>query len=85
MRCRGAAFVDSPSRVSARAPSWLAGVAACALSGAHAASVDSGTLNAEPARLAPQSVLLDLAAAGTRLVAVGDRGIVVLSDNHKQT
>ncbi|MBV8306053.1 MAG: glycosyl hydrolase, partial [Gammaproteobacteria bacterium] len=36
---------------------------------------------AEPARLAAQSLLIALAAAGPRLVAVGDRGVVVLSDD----
>jgi photosystem II stability/assembly factor-like uncharacterized protein len=36
---------------------------------------------AEPARLAAQSLLIALARAGDRLVAVGDRGIIVLSDD----
>jgi photosystem II stability/assembly factor-like uncharacterized protein len=40
---------------------------------------------AEHARLAPRSLLLDVAAAGERLVAVGERGHVLLSDNHGQT
>lgn len=52
---------------------------------ASAASVDPSTLNAEQARLAPQSFLLDIAAAGSHLVAVGDRGIILLSDNRAQT
>src|SRR6266853_4921353 len=38
-------------------------------------------LSAEPARLAAQSLLIALATAGPRLVAVGDRGIIVLSDD----
>ena len=37
--------------------------------------------SAEPARLAAQSLLIALATAGPRLVAVGDRGIIVLSDD----
>ena len=36
---------------------------------------------AEPARLAAHSLLIAIAAAGERLVAVGDRGIIVLSDD----
>ena len=36
---------------------------------------------AEPARLAAKGLLIALAVAGKRLVAVGDRGIVVLSDD----
>src|SRR5262249_38343190 len=38
-------------------------------------------LAAEPARLADRSLLIALAAAGARLVAVGDRGIIVYSDD----
>ena len=45
------------------------------------AAVDPGELPAETARLAPQSLLLDLAHAGSRLVTVGERGHVLLSDN----
>lgn len=36
---------------------------------------------AEPARLAAHSLLIAIAAAGERLVAAGDRGIIVLSDD----
>jgi photosystem II stability/assembly factor-like uncharacterized protein len=36
---------------------------------------------AEPARLAAHALLIALARAGERLVAVGDRGIIVLSDD----
>lgn len=53
------------------------------LSLAHAAAVGDA-LNT-PAMIAPQAqhaVLLDLARAGTRLVAVGERGIVLLSDDN---
>lgn len=37
--------------------------------------------SAEQARLAPRTLLIALAAAGERLVAVGDRGVIVLSDD----
>jgi photosystem II stability/assembly factor-like uncharacterized protein len=40
---------------------------------------------AEHARLASRSLLLDIAIAGQRLVAVGERGHVLLSDDHGQT
>ncbi|HEV7714569.1 MAG TPA: YCF48-related protein [Steroidobacteraceae bacterium] len=59
--------------------------AAAAPATASALGVDPGTLAAEPARLAPQSLLLDIARAGSRLVAVGERGQVLLSDNRGQT
>src|SRR5690242_5358487 len=36
---------------------------------------------AEPARLAARGLLIAIAPAGQRLVAVGDRGIIVLSDD----
>ncbi len=43
--------------------------------------VDVAELPSEPARLASRSLLLDLANAGARLVAVGERGHVLLSDD----
>jgi len=52
---------------------------------ACAASVDPGTLPAEAAPLAPRSLLLDIAQAGSRFVAVGERGHVLTSDNRGQT
>jgi photosystem II stability/assembly factor-like uncharacterized protein len=48
---------------------------------AHAQRPDDGTSSAEPARLASRSLLLDLATAGKRIVAVGERGHVLLSDD----
>ena len=42
---------------------------------------DAANQPAELEPLAAQSLLLDLAAAGTRLVAVGERGHVLLSDD----
>lgn len=41
--------------------------------------------NSEPATLAPKSLLLGLARAGQRIVAVGDRGHVLLSDDQGRT
>ena len=38
-----------------------------------------------PARLAAQALLLDLATAGPRLVAVGERGHILLSDDQGET
>jgi len=49
------------------------------------APVDPGTLAAEQAPLAIRSLLLDIARAGSRFVAVGERGHVLLSDNRGQT
>jgi photosystem II stability/assembly factor-like uncharacterized protein len=57
---------------------------ACALSVTVAARAPAAQLlglSAEPARLAAHSLLIAIAAAGERLVAVGDRGIIVLSDD----
>jgi len=39
----------------------------------------------EPARLASHSLLLDITHAGTRLVAVGERGHVLVSDDNGKT
>lgn len=62
---------------------WLMALPLAPLSLAQAAAVGDA-LNT-PAMLAPQAksaVLLDLARAGARLVAVGERGIVLLSDDN---
>jgi len=56
-------------------------LAALALAPATRSSADDRVRAAEPARLAAQSLLIAIAAAGERLVAVGDRGIIVLSDD----
>jgi photosystem II stability/assembly factor-like uncharacterized protein len=56
-----------------------------ALLGGVAAATDVVELPSEPARLAPASLLLDLANAGGRLVAVGDRGHILLSDDAGRT
>ena len=55
------------------------GLALAAASGARDAQPPP--LYAEPARLAARSLLVAIATAGERLVAVGDRGIVVFSDD----
>jgi photosystem II stability/assembly factor-like uncharacterized protein len=69
---------------------YVARTAAAALAAACvalplAADNDSGTLPAESARLSTRSLLLDVAFAGSRLVAVGERGHILLSDNRGQT
>lgn len=46
---------------------------------------DSANKRAEQARLASSSLLLDVARAGDRFVAVGERGHVLLSDDHGAT
>ena len=50
-----------------------------------AVAVDLAQMPAERARLASRSLLLDLALAGKRLVAVGDRGNILLSDDDGRT
>jgi photosystem II stability/assembly factor-like uncharacterized protein len=56
-------------------------IALLALAGIATAAVDPATLPAEPAHLATRNLLLDIARAGKRLVAVGERGHVLLSDD----
>jgi photosystem II stability/assembly factor-like uncharacterized protein len=46
---------------------------------------DAANLPAEIEPLASESLLLDLATAGTRIVAVGERGHVLLSDDQGRT
>jgi photosystem II stability/assembly factor-like uncharacterized protein len=58
---------------------------AVAVVGLAVAAVDPGALPAEMAPLASRSLLLDIAQAGSRLVAVGERGHVLTSDNRGQT
>jgi photosystem II stability/assembly factor-like uncharacterized protein len=72
-----------PSLEAAGAASCRAGALASLLAvSAWAVEVpEPPVLSAEPARLAAHSLLIALAAAGTRLVAVGDHGIIVLSDD----
>ena len=60
-----------------------------ALSGAHALAVDpAADAAAEPSWIAPlasKSLLLDLARAGSRVFAVGERGHVLYSDDEGDT
>jgi photosystem II stability/assembly factor-like uncharacterized protein len=53
--------------------------------GAPTTPIDPGSLPAEQAPLALKSLLLDIAHAGSRFVAVGERGHVLVSDNRGQT
>ena len=46
------------------------------------AAGESAPQYAEHERLAPRSLMLALASAGERLVAVGERGNIILSDDH---
>lgn len=60
----------------------LAALAVVAVAGAaEAPDQDTAATPAVMARLAPQSLLLDLATAGTTLVAVGERGHILLSND----
>jgi photosystem II stability/assembly factor-like uncharacterized protein len=72
---------------AARAPSRAAVVALVSAlviaDGARAA--DAPPRPAEPARLAAKGLLIAVAPAGERLVAVGDHGIIVLSDDRGAT
>jgi photosystem II stability/assembly factor-like uncharacterized protein len=54
---------------------------AVAAAGAGPAGEREAPRAAEAARLAAHSLLIAIAAAGTRLVAVGDRGVIVYSDD----
>ena len=49
------------------------------------ARADSPVLFSEPARLASRALLIAVASAGERLVAVGDRGHILLSDDKGRT
>jgi photosystem II stability/assembly factor-like uncharacterized protein len=66
-------------------PAWVtrsARALAALLALGSVARAQEAQLVAEPARLAAQGLLVAIATAGERLVAVGDRGIIVLSDDH---
>jgi photosystem II stability/assembly factor-like uncharacterized protein len=80
-----------PSVEAAGAPSWRArrrgfclALALCVALTGRAADVPpqaAAAREAEHARLAAHSLLIGLARAGERLVAVGDRGVIVYSDD----
>jgi photosystem II stability/assembly factor-like uncharacterized protein len=63
----------------------IAGLAAGGALRAQPEAVDPANQPAEVAPLAAGSLLLDLAVAGDRLVAVGERGHVLLSDDRGAT
>jgi photosystem II stability/assembly factor-like uncharacterized protein len=74
------------ARYAAPRRAWLlALVAACAGTAWSAAEPQGAAapapIPAEHARLADRSLLIAIASAGERLVAVGDRGVVVFSDD----
>ena len=66
-----------------RKPFLALGCALALVAGAPAAQPPEPS--AEHARLAARSLLIAVAAAGPRLVAVGDRGVIVLSDDRGRT
>ncbi|HSI56159.1 MAG TPA: glycosyl hydrolase [Ideonella sp.] len=59
---------------------WAAGLAAAAPAPAGTDAVLSG--RAQPAARPERAMLMGIARAGDRLVAVGEHGVVALSDNH---
>lgn len=59
----------------------LLAVALFAVAEAATGAQEAPTVTSEPARLASRSLLLDLARAGERLVAVGERGHVLVSED----
>ncbi|HXO16428.1 MAG TPA: hypothetical protein VN835_08795 [Steroidobacteraceae bacterium] len=72
----------NPSLENGRAPRKSLFLLASALAVVGAArAAEPAPPSAEPARLAAQSLLIAVATAGPRLVAVGDRGIILLSDD----
>jgi photosystem II stability/assembly factor-like uncharacterized protein len=76
MRCKGAASGKHGVRGL-----FGAIVSLSCIGVAAAQQKDDGAEMAEMARLAPKSLLLDLARAGNRIVAVGERGHVLFSDD----
>jgi photosystem II stability/assembly factor-like uncharacterized protein len=75
----------SPWRARPRNSSFAVGAAALAVvawaGGAQPPAPQPLPRSAEHARLAAHALLIALAAAGDRLIAVGDRGVIVLSDD----
>jgi photosystem II stability/assembly factor-like uncharacterized protein len=65
----------------ARLAAVLALALAVPLAAADEEAATAQVRAAEPARLAARGLLIAIAAAGERLVAVGDRGIIVVSDD----
>ncbi len=80
---------EQPRTSSARAYARLAGLLLAAAGGAHAQEPDADGAEIAPVPsvlqpLAARSAVLDIARAGSRLVAVGDRGHILLSDDGAQ-
>jgi photosystem II stability/assembly factor-like uncharacterized protein len=74
--------VRSGAPFCASAHVWKSVLALVAvLAGAEAVPAAAPPGYAEPARLAAKGLLIAIASAGERLVAVGDHGIIVLSDD----
>ncbi|MGH8132173.1 MAG: WD40/YVTN/BNR-like repeat-containing protein, partial [Steroidobacteraceae bacterium] len=78
-RTGGGAAVRRSRRRTRALPSRLPWLLALAL--AQSAPAQDTVRFAQSARLAAHSLLIAIAAAGQRLVAVGDRGVIVLSDD----
>ena len=85
-------FVRRSMATAVLALGSIAGVAAHAAGVAHAAGEAPSPVRADPVDqpaltepLAARSLLLDVARAGSRLVAVGERGHVLLSDDSGKT
>ncbi len=73
--------------VYAKAVRWVSALLMAAVSTGVQAQVDPSPVQ-RPALMLPAAqaaAMLGLAAAGTRLVAVGERGVVLLSDDHGKT
>ena len=73
--------MDKAARPALVAALLLVAAAVEAQPAAPAPATQEPPLAAEPARLAARGLLIAIASAGPRLVAVGDRGIIVLSDD----
>ena len=79
--CASVSPVSRPVAVAGRLVVATAAVLAVLLPVAAAEDGDDDLVWAVKAPLAPHSLLVDLAAAGSRLVAVGERGHILLSDD----
>lgn len=62
--------------------SLVGSVANCAIAGGEAARVELKPVPAVQSPIASQAMMLGMAWAGSRVVAVGDHGIVLLSDDN---
>ena len=69
----------------APSPPSAAASGASEVTSAATSAAAAGDIPSEPARLASRSLMLDVAAAGSRLIAVGERGQILLSDDEGST